>query len=231
MSIKHILDHAEIAFFAELQKFIHRKKIPLLRNVSKICAVDAAYHGDRVVAVASVFDRGRLAERSSYTGRCSLPYVSGLFYLREGPFVVEAVRRLKVRPQLLCFDAHGAAHPRSAGLATVCGIVLGIPSIGIAKSLLVGSVAPGQEGLGRIVYEGKTVGFGVKTNGAVRYWSSGYSVSLGELKLVIRRHAPVCIRAMSESDREAKKQIRSAQGSLLLRRKDLEQSGSKNSPD
>jgi deoxyribonuclease V len=149
-------------------------------------------------------------EESAYAGSCSLPYVSGLFYLREGPFVVEAVRRLKVRPQLVCFDAHGTAHPRSAGLATVCGMVLGIPSVGIAKSLLVGRVASGEGALAKITYDGKTVGFAVKTNGVTRYWSAGYSVGLAELKFVIRRHAPACLHAMRESDRAAKQQVQVA---------------------
>lgn len=205
---KLALDPAEVAFFAELQGTVSGRKKPLPRRVSRICAVDAAYRGDRVAAVASVVDEGRLLEKSAYVGRCTLPYISGLFYLREGPFVVEAVRRLKVRPQLLCFDAHGAAHPRSAGLAVVCGMILGIPSVGIAKSLLVGRVASGEGSLAKIVYDGKTVGFAVKMGGVTRYWSTGYSVSLRELKSVIRRYAPVCLRAMSESDKAAKEQIR-----------------------
>jgi deoxyribonuclease V len=158
--------------------------------------------------VASVFDQGRLAEKSAYAGICSLPYLSGLFYLREGPFVVETVRRLRVRPQLLCFDAHGAAHPRSAGLATMCGMVLGIPSVGMAKSLLVGRVMPDGGDLAKVVHNGKTVGFAVQTDGITRYWSAGYSVGLGELKSLIRRYAGVCLRAMSESDRTARGQIR-----------------------
>lgn len=164
------------------------------------------------MAVASVFSEGQLAEKSSYTGSCSLPYVSGLFYLREGPFVTEAARRLRIRPQLLCFDAHGAAHPRSAGLATVCGMVLGIPSIGMAKSLLVGAVAPPRKGdnpcFERIVYEGTTVGFVTKARTARTYWSAGYSINLRELKSIIRENGAVCLHAMSESDRVAREQIR-----------------------
>jgi len=89
-------------------------------------------------------------------------------------------------------------------------MVLGIPSIGIAKSLLVGKVTVSQGDLGRIVLDGKTVGFAVKADGIPRYWSAGYSIGLGGLKSVIRRYAPVCLRAMSESDREARKQILSA---------------------
>lgn len=203
-----VLDAAEVAFFAELQRILSRKKAPLPRRISRIGSVDAAYCGDRVVAVASVFEGGRLVETSSYVGSCSLPYTAGLFYLREGPFVVEAVRRLKVRPQLLCFDAHGTAHPRFAGLATVCGMVLGIPSVGCAKSLLVGRTASGEEGLEMIVHNGKTVGFATHARGTKRYWSAGYSVSLGRLASLIREHGQVCLRAMSESDRVARELAR-----------------------
>jgi len=205
---KRGLDAAEVAFFADLQSILFKKKEPLPRDISRIGAVDAAYRGDRVVAVASVFGDGRLVEQSSYVGNCSLPYLSGLFYLREGPFVTEAVRRLKARPQLICFDAHGAAHPRSAGLATVAGMILGISSVGIAKSLLVGRVALGEGGFDRIVHDGRTVGFVTKTNGVTRYWSAGYSVSLRRLESLASKHAPICLRAMSESDRTAREQIR-----------------------
>lgn len=189
---------------------MHRRKRPLPKDISGICAVDAAYRGDDVVAVASVFKDGCLAEKSVYRGHCTFPYVSGLFYLREGPFAVEAVRRLKVRPHLVCFDAHGAAHPRSAGLATICGMVLGIPSVGIAKSLLVGKVASGRRGLDRITNNDKTVGFVTKTESVVRYWSPGYSISLRGLESVIRGHASTCLLAMAESDKSARREIRAA---------------------
>lgn len=202
------MDAAEVSFFAGLQKILSKKKEHLPKDISRICAVDAAYRGDRVAAVASVFDNGWFVEKSSYVGSCSLPYLSGLFYLREGPFVTEAVRRLTVRPQLLCFDAHGAAHPRSAGLATVAGMILGIPSVGMAKSLLVGRVASGEGSLDRIVHDGRTVGLVTKTNGVTRYWSAGYSVSLRRLESLARRYAPICLGAMSESDRTAREQIR-----------------------
>ena len=197
-------------FFADFQELLHRNEVPLSKVISKICAVDAAYRGNRVVASASVFDNGRPVEDSHYSGNCNFPYMPGLFYMREGPFVVEAVRRLKVRPQLLCFDAHGAAHPRSAGLATICGMILGIPSIGIAKSLLVGTVVP-HEDVGRkeglIVYNGKTVGLVVVINDVRRYWSPGYSVSLSKLQRLICDYASTCLLAMAESHRVARRLV------------------------
>jgi deoxyribonuclease V len=204
------LDAAEVAFFADLQRIVSRRNTRCPKDVMRICAADAAYGGDHVVAVASVFEDGRLLEESSYVGSCNLPYVSGLFYLREGPFVVEAIRELEARPQLVCFDAHGAAHPRFSGLATMCGMVLGIPSIGCAKSLLVGTVVSGRKGLDRIAYNGRTVGYAAETDGRRRYWSPGYSVNLRELESIVRRYAPVCLCAMSESDQASTEQVRAA---------------------
>jgi deoxyribonuclease V len=202
------LDAAEATFFGDVQKILFKRKQRLPKVVSRICSVDAAYRDDDVVAVASLFEDGRLLDEACYRGKCSLPYVSGLFYLLEGPFVTEAVRRLSVRPQLVCFDAHGAAHPRSAGLATTCGMVLGIPSVGIAKSLLVGRVVRGEGGLDSIEFEGETVGFVSHDGGVARYWSPGYSVSLRELRSLIERYAPVCLIAMAEADRAAGQQLR-----------------------
>jgi deoxyribonuclease V len=201
------LDPAETVFFGDLLGLLSREKVSLPRDVQRICAVDAAYLGDCVVAVASLFDGGLLKEASSYSGTCSLPYQSGLFYLREGPFVVQAVRGLKARPQLVCFDAHGAAHPRLSGLATIAGMVIGIPSIGIAKSLLVGASVR-SEGLEKIMYRGRTVGFVSRTNGSRRYWSPGYAVDITELASLIHNHAQTCLTAMSHSHRMATERIR-----------------------
>jgi deoxyribonuclease V len=206
---KQLLDPAESSFFSELQEIVARRRKVLPMSVSRICGVDAAYDGDRIFAAASLFEKSQLIATGSYVGNCSLPYASGLFYLREGPFAVAAVRSLEVRPQLVCFDAHGAAHPRGAGLATVCGTVLGIPSIGIAKSLLFGEVSPDAGGVERIVHDRKTLGFVTRADGAKRYWSPGYSVTIARLASMIPTHASACLAAMAEADR-ASKRVRSS---------------------
>ena len=201
------LDQAEAAFFASLQTFLRARVKPPPKKISRICAVDAAYRSDRVAAVATEAVDGQIVERSVYTGQFSFPYAAGLLYLHEGPFVTEAVNRLKIRPEVVCFDAHGLAHPRSAGLATICGMVLRIPSIGIAKSLLVGGVEESGETIRRMTYNGKVVGFATG-KGSTKYWSPGYSVSLDDLEALIRMDGPTCLKLMSESDRLAKMKIK-----------------------
>jgi len=83
-------------------------------------------------------------------------------------------------------------------------MVLGIPSVGIAKSLLTGRVASGKGKVSRIVQDEKTVGFVTTTNGVSRYWSAGYSVGLRDLESVMKRYASICLSAMSESHRAAR---------------------------
>jgi deoxyribonuclease V len=200
------LDQAEGAFFAKLQTLLRAKVERLPEKLTRICAVDASYRARKVAAVATEAVDGQVAERSVYTGRFSFPYAPGLLYMHEGPFVTEAVNQLKVRPELVCFDAHGLAHPRSAGLATICGMVLGIPSMGIAKSILVGEVENG-EGIRRITYNGTDVGFATR-NGRRKYWSPGYSISLDELEVLMREHGHTCLRLMSESHRLANEETR-----------------------
>jgi deoxyribonuclease V len=69
----------------------------------------------------------------------TFPYVPGLLTFREGPSVLKALEKLAVWPDLLIFDGHGVAHPRRAGLAAHMGVILDHPSVGCAKSRLVGS--------------------------------------------------------------------------------------------
>ena len=213
MQRRESLDEAEAAFFASLQTLLRSRVKPVPKRVLRICAVDASYSSDRVTAVATEAVDGEIVERSVYSGRFNFPYAAGLLYLHEGPFVTAAVSRLKVRPQLVCFDAHGAAHPRSAGLATICGMVLGLPSIGIAKSMLVGSVEAGDGAVQRITYNGRVVGFAAG-NGSKKYWSPGYSVSLKCLEILMREQGPTCLKLMLESHRLAKEAVKASVASL-----------------
>jgi deoxyribonuclease V len=212
------LDPAETEFFGDLQVLLLRSRTKkrrfLSKRITRICAVDAAYSRGDVTAVATVVVGGRATDQAVYSGRCTFPYASGLLYLHEGPFVVEAVRRLKEKPKLVCFDAHGLAHPRSAGLALICGMVLGIPSIGIAKSLLIGEVAGERETETpqRILRDGRTVGLVTRIGGGTRYWSPGYSVAVGQLQTLIGQYGSACLNAMAASHQEARRRIRTADG-------------------
>ncbi|HLQ03238.1 MAG TPA: endonuclease V, partial [Nitrososphaerales archaeon] len=195
-------DEAELRFFEGLQDLISLPSVALPKEVKTICAADAAYRGRLVVSAATLSVNGTITKSYCYRGRFTIPYVSGLFYMHEGPFVVAAIEGLRSRPQLLCFDAHGGAHPRSAGLATVAGMVLGIPSVGVAKSLLVGRVEKDDgSGLEKIVYGGRVVGFATGRGRERRYWSPGYSVTTRSLNRIISVYREACMNCLAEAHR------------------------------
>ena len=79
-----------------------------------------------------------LVEQSVVTLRISFPYVPGLLSFRETPLILAACERLTVPPDLIIADAQGIAHPRRLGLASHLGLLLDVPAIGCAKSILCG---------------------------------------------------------------------------------------------
>jgi deoxyribonuclease V len=116
-------------------------------------------------------------------GRVTFPYVPGYLSFREGPVFLRAARRLRAQPDLWLFDGHGIAHPRGFGLAAHLGVLLDRPSIGCAKSRLVGDhnePGPRRGAWAPLVLENRSVGAVVRTRDNVRplYVSIGHRISL-----------------------------------------------------
>ena len=70
-----------------------------------------------------------------------MPYVPGLLSFRELPALLQALERLPHAPDLAFVDGHGIAHPRRLGIAAHFGVATGLPTIGVAKKVLVGTSA------------------------------------------------------------------------------------------
>lgn len=126
---------------------LQRRMRPLVRQtngfdpetLATVGGVDASYADmSKAAVVVLSFPDLRLVDQATATRPTTFPYVPGLLSFREVPAVLDALDRLRVVPDLLFVDGHGYAHPRRLGIATHLGLVLDRPTIGCAKSRLVG---------------------------------------------------------------------------------------------
>ena len=111
------------------------------------------------------------------------PYVPGLLSFREVPAALEALAKLKIRPDLLLCDGQGRAHPRRFGLACHLGLLSGLPAIGVAKSRLCGTFGVLPEGKGSWVPledRGAVIGSALRSRIGTRplFVSVGHKISL-----------------------------------------------------
>ncbi|MCS6779095.1 MAG: deoxyribonuclease V [Geminicoccaceae bacterium] len=132
------------------------------------------------------------------------PYVPGLLSFREAPAALAALARLRPRPDLVLVDGQGRAHPRRFGLACHIGVLADLPTIGVAKSRLLGEHAAPPEVAGGWVplYHGEEViGAVVRTRVATTplFVSVGHRISLARaidwtIRLCAGRRLPEPIR-------------------------------------
>lgn len=152
---------------------------------------DTAYAGIAVLDAHTL----EVVERVGLAWPLEFPYVPGLLSFRELPPLAAAWARLRSRPDLLVFDGQGTAHPRCFGLACHGGLLFDVPSIGCAKSLLVGTHAPLAEARGAaadLVHRGEVVGAALRTRAGVQpvYVSPGHRMDLPTALEWVLRLAP-----------------------------------------
>ncbi|MFB6196274.1 MAG: endonuclease V [Haloplanus sp.] len=111
-----------------------------------VAGVDQAFLDGRAISAIVCLRGGEVVERTHAVTDLSIPYVPGLLSFREGGPILAAFERLESNPDLAVFDGSGRIHYRQAGLATHLGVVLDVPSIGVAKNLLCGRVEADVDG-------------------------------------------------------------------------------------
>ncbi|MDB5490880.1 MAG: endonuclease [Micavibrio sp.] len=121
-------------------------------DIRTIAGVDVGYDMDRNLGRASIVvvdadDMEPVASAQAYLTP-GFPYVPGFLSFREVPVILRALKCLPVIPDLLMVDGQGIAHPRRFGIAAHLGVETGLPSIGVAKSLLTGKYAEPGPGKG-----------------------------------------------------------------------------------
>jgi len=123
-----------------------------LGDVKLVAGIDVGFEQANTVtrAAVAVLDYPALTLREYAIARrpTAFPYVPGLLSFREIPAVLDALARLRCRPDLLLCDGQGIAHPRRFGIAAHLGVLLEVPAVGVAKSRLIGEYGalPDQRG-------------------------------------------------------------------------------------
>jgi deoxyribonuclease V len=158
-----------------------------LPPVRRMAGADVALDLDRGRAIAGVIvyrfpDMVEL-ERTWAARPLAFPYVPGLLSFRETPVLLEAFERLRQEPDVIFYDGHGYAHPRRFGITCHLGVLLDRPTIGCAKSLLIGSHAEPPRRVGGwtpLRDGGEIIGAVLRTRAGVKpiYVSQGHRVSL-----------------------------------------------------
>ncbi len=171
--------------------------VPLPAEPAIVAGVDAAFAGDRIVAVATLFDCRTLTllESAHEVRPVTFPYIPGYLSFREAPAMLAALGRLSRQPDLLIVDGQGIAHPRRMGIAAFLGVVLGLPAIGSAKSRLIGEYdEPGPErgSASPLLYHGERIGTVLRTRAGVRplFVSPGHLITFDEAAECVLRLAP-----------------------------------------
>lgn len=158
-----------------------------LGAIHRVAGVDVGFEQDGKITRAAVavlsFPGLQILDKTVVCFPTSFPYVPGLLSFREAPAVLEALARLNVIPDLLFCDGQGYAHPRRFGFACHVGVLANLPSIGVAKTILVGNHQPvgNQRGDWQpLLHQGEQVGVALRTKPSVRpvYVSIGHRISL-----------------------------------------------------
>lgn len=128
----------------ELSSQVIREDGFALESVKIVAGVDASYRegGGIAAIVALSYPELETIAEATAQGAVPFPYVPGLLSFRETPLVLEALAKLPVTPDVILFDGQGIAHPRRFGIASHVGVLLDIPTVGVAKSVLTGRFEP-----------------------------------------------------------------------------------------
>lgn len=163
-------------------------------DVETIAGIDISMAPESELAIASVvlysIDRQAILQEIVLLGDLTFPYVPGLLAFREAPLMLQALMLLDREPDCLLVDGHGYAHPRRFGLASHLGLLMELPSIGCAKSILVGEHdVPGtSRGSFTDIWDGEPIGYALRSseNANPIFLSPGHRISRENILPIVR---------------------------------------------
>lgn len=181
----------------ELQKSLRERVrlVPLAKKIRTIAGTDISFNKFEPTVYAGIvvlsLPKLEVVEEVGVVSETKFPYVPGLLSFRETPSVLEAWAKLKTEPDAVMFDGQGIAHPRRVGIASHVGLLIDRPTLGCAKSVLVGKYEEPDSERGswtELVDKGEVVGAAVRTKTNVHpiYVSPGHLIDLqGAIELTL----------------------------------------------
>jgi len=162
------------------------------RSVRTIAGVDVSYDGDLGFAAAVVLRASDLAvvDEAYATRAVTFPYIPTYLAQREFPLIRAAFDRLATRPTVLLVDGHGRLHPARCGVACFVGVSLGVPTIGVAKNPLSGTMSrrPNRGESVPVRIGREILGYAIRRSSSARplFVSVGHRVSLRTALRIVR---------------------------------------------
>lgn len=156
-------------------------------KLSLVGGADLAFSPDKQDCIAGVvvwdIRADQVVEQHVVRRPAVFPYIPGLLSFREAPALVAVLREIRCEPDAFIFDGQGLAHPRRFGLACHVGLLIDRPSLGCAKSVLVGTCdmpSPAKGSTTVLEHNGECIGRAVRTREDVKpvYVSLGHRLSL-----------------------------------------------------
>jgi len=184
-----------------LQKTLREKVkiIPLKKKVTLIAGADVSmnmFARDGFAGFVTLsYPDLILIDHSVVKDRIGFPYIPGLLSFREIPMLLKAWEKLKTKPDVIVVDGVGIAHPRRLGIATHLGLLLSVPTIGCAKSVLTGEYKEPDNEPGSVSYmydkfnKEEIIGAAIRTKRNVKpiFVSPGHLITLEESIEIIKR--------------------------------------------
>ncbi len=193
LNMKFYRDHAwpstleEAIIIQEKLRYQVITEDKLQEPVQYVAGVDMGFEADGTISRAAVavlsFPDLQVIETSLAHRPTTFPYIPGFLSFREIPAVLDALEKIKITPDIILCDGQGIAHPRRLGIASHLGLLIDMPTIGVAKSLLVGKHEELAETKGSqqpLIYKGETIGAVLRSRTGVKplYISNGHRISL-----------------------------------------------------
>ncbi|MCH7761667.1 deoxyribonuclease V [candidate division TA06 bacterium] len=185
-------------------------------EISTIAGLDVSFNRKRGYGAVMIFTFPdlQMIEEVVVEKDLDFPYVPGFLSFREGPILLNALEKIHKDPDILLIDGQGVAHPRGLGLASHIGLLLDKPTIGCAKSRLVGEYEEPDRVMGSVTpltLKQKRIGSVVRTRNSVKplFISPGHKIDLEtSVEIVLKccrgYRLPEPIRSADHASRKAK---------------------------